>query len=620
MAHDIQDLFRRRLTQLVITAQAPLVIIGIKSLYEGATASASIMLTVAVVLLFVPLLVRQQNHEAASLLFIGLLTSLVILLQWTFGGIKDNSILALPSILIFAAMIGLRKAYAALLAIMVINLLAMGYFSDRGIEFNPAENGFSGAITVSILLVVIAISARILNRDNQNLLVLLNRQVNEVRQAKEDVERQTLHDPLTQLPNRKYAEKHFADVQERLSRKLIHHAGLLYVDLDDFKDINDTLGHTVGDQFLQAVAREMQACTRSTDRIFRIGGDEFLILVEELDELQLVQMAQKLIDQAMREIVIGGHFLHCTSSIGIVQLPKDANDYAEAVKRADIAMYRSKKSGKNQYHFYDSSMEASVQRRYTLQSQIMSAVIEEQIFIEFQPIVDIPSGHMVGAEILARWAHPELGLISPVEFIPLAEAAGVIDELCLFVMHKALSSVHRMRKVQPEFYVSVNIEPSQLNTKAFFTKCWQIIDETNVSTSALKLEVTESDLIEPTDTFNRNIEQLHQHQIGLLLDDFGTGYSNLAHLQKMDFECIKVDQQFIRNCQMNPETGKLLKAIVAMSHELDVDLIAEGIETEDELAEVNRLGIGKGQGYLFARPMCGEALIDRLCKASTAAS
>ncbi|EAR10675.1 putative bifunctional diguanylate cyclase/phosphodiesterase [Reinekea blandensis] len=603
MQTNVNHIFRRRLTQLVVIAEVPLLLLGIKAIYEPAYIDAWILLVGAVLLLVVPWFTYQQRHKLASGCFIGILSLMMVAMQWSTGGIRDNSVMALPGLLIFASMIGFNSLYNSLLVFLICNLLLMGIAADSGWVFDPSSNSFSNAFNISIILVITAIAAKILARDNINLVALLNQQVEEVRRAKEDVEFRALHDNLTNLPNRQFAEEHFDVLQHRLSRGMIANAAVIYVDFDEFKDINDTQGHAVGDRFLTAKAQALVDCTRVTDQVCRIGGDEFLILVEDLEELQLAQLAQKLLQHAMREIQIDGNLLHCTCSIGIVCLPKDAETYEDAVKRADIAMYRSKRDGKNRFHFYDRSMELIVNRRYQLQSQIMSAILDEQFYIVLQPIVHLESRNIVGAEVLARWAHPELGEISPAEFIPLAESNGLIDELWIFVMHHALEAARLLRQLEPEFYVTVNIAPNQLKSPGFFDQCEHVIRESQLPFSALKLEITESEMIERDTEFDATLDQLHQNNIGLLLDDFGTGYSNLGHLQKMLFEAIKVDRLFINHCHLNEDTGALLRAIVAMSGELNVGLIAEGIETEDELARVQELGILKGQGYLLARPM-----------------
>lgn len=606
------DIHRQRLALLVIITEVPILGIGIKALLEGLPRDGIILGVLAVALLIVPLLSAKQKHEMASYVFILFLTAATLLLHWTSGGIKDNAILVLPGILIYAALLGVDRIYIPLLVLMACNLLLMGYLSDQGMEFNPRSDGLSSAVNVTLVLIIIGITVRILTRDKINLLARLNMQVKEVHLANEKMEYQALHDPLTQLANRKLAEQYFEGIQQRLSRKVIDTAGVIYVDFDEFKDINDTLGHAYGDQFLTEKAQTLINCTRKNDRVCRIGGDEFLIMVEGLDAMQMALFAQKLLDQAMTEVTVKGHKLNCTCSIGIVLLPKDANNYEDAVKRADIAMYRSKKQGKNRYQFYSDELEAVVQRRYRLQSQMMSAVLDSQFRIVLQPIVELTTRRIIGAEALARWEHPELGLIGPDEFIPLAESNGVIDELCAFVMYEALDAVKNLRTVIPDFYISVNIAPTQLKSLDFFNKCQQIIGQSPVPTSALKLEITESDIIERDRVFDENILHIHQNQIGLLLDDFGTGYSNLAHLQKMNFESIKVDRQFITACHLNDETRTLLRSIVAMARELDIDLIAEGIEIEAELNEILNLGIRKGQGYLFARPVEVAELLDHV--------
>lgn len=616
MQTNVDQLFRHRLTQLVVMTEIPFVALGVKGIYLEYYVDAWILLSVSVLLLAVPWLNYRHQYKAASTLFIVLIALTMVALQWATGGIRDNTVLALPALLLFAAMIGFDRFFNVLLIFLVGNILLMGLASDAGLVFAANDNGLSSAFNISVILLVSAIATRILVRDNLNLVSLLNNQVNEVRKAKDDVEFRALHDNLTNLPNRQFAEEHFDVLTHRHSRGMISTAAIIYVDFDEFKDINDTLGHAMGDRFLAAKAQALVDCTRVTDQVCRIGGDEFLILVEDLDELQLAQLAEKLLTHAMREVQIDGNLLNCTCSIGIVRVPEDAESYADAVKRADIAMYRSKRDGKNRFHFYDASMEATVNRRYQLQSQIISAILDGQFYVVLQPIFCLETGNILGAEALARWAHPELGEISPVEFIPLAEANGLIEELCAFVMHESLEATKTLRGIQPNFYVTVNVAPSQLRNPTFIKSCKDVIADSTLPFEALKLEITESEMIEQDPQFDATMAQLHHHGIRLLLDDFGTGYSNLAHVQKMLFEAIKIDRLFVSRCHLNNENDALLRALVAMSAELDVELIAEGIETEAELSRIRELGIVKGQGFLLSRPLRSSDLIRQMQSAA----
>ena len=603
MPNSEQQIHFRRLLQLVTIAEVTLVVIGLKLYFEGSHPDSFIILATSILMLGVLWLIRNNKHEIASLVFITLLSTTIMLVQWVSGGIVDSSVVALPGILIFAAMIGAIRVYNFLLVVLAANLLLMGFVSNKGYEFVGQDHGFSNALNVAVILLVVGIAARMLTTDNLNLLNALGEKIAQVEQAKQLVQYQAEHDYLTKLPNRMMAEKIFEQIMHRLERGDFNSAGAIYVDFDEFKAINDNLGHSTGDEFLVEKAKSMQQALGGVGTVCRIGGDEFLILIEDIGVDELAMRADAINQEVMRELNIDGHLLHCTSSIGIVRLPTDAVTYEQAVQRADIAMYRAKKAGKNQVQFYDQTMETTLQRRYSIQNRLSTALLEKEFSIALQPIIDIDSGKMVGAEALARWQHSAFGAISPMEFIPIAESSGTIDELSAFVLEQTCSVLALVLKTQADFYVSINISPIQLRNEAFFAGCQAIVNKYGLPASALKFEITETQIIERDPIFDANIRKIQDSGIGLLLDDFGTGYSNLSHMQKMNFETIKIDRSFIFACYKNMDTKTLLRSITAMAEQLDVDIVAEGIEDEHELHEVKRLGIQKGQGYYWSKPL-----------------
>lgn len=601
MQQSAQQIHKRRLVQLTAVAEIPLLFIGFKTLWEGETLNSIILLSVAALLSSVFILVRLDKQMWASIAFLIILTSLIFLLQWIGGGVKDDSSIALPTLLIFAAMIGALPFFNALLALILVNTILLGVADSLGYNFVTPGTSTSDAINIAVVLLIVGIATRLLTRDNLHLLQELGRRISEVEEAKSHVEHQANHDHLTGLPNRLQAETKFREIRARLDRDPQMTAGVIYIDFDEFKEINDSLGHDIGDQFLIAKSKRLKDNLRTYDAVCRIGGDEFLVLTENIDENQLAELATKLLNVITIEESIGENRLACTCSVGIVCLPKDADSYEQAVQRADIAMYRSKHLGKNQFHFYNENMETSVQRRFEIQNRMVSAILTKEFNVAYQPIYAIGSQQIIGAEALARWHHPILGDVSPGEFVPIAEASGSIDELCAFVLNQTCELLEELLKLQPDFYISINISPYQLQSAHFFKKCEAVFDQFDLPMSALKFEITETQIISRDPVFEENIAAIHEAGIGLLLDDFGTGYSNLSHLQKMQFETIKIDRSFIFDCYKDKNSVTLLKSIAAMAEQLDVDIVAEGIENESEYQEVLRLGIQKGQGFYWSR-------------------
>lgn len=609
MQKDIQTIHRKRLVQLLLLASSAILFMFLQALLNRWVLDTVIYLACLIGFLFVYQFIRIEKQNVASYLFLTLLLGMVFSLQWSFGGVLDISILAFPAILAFAAMIGVIKVFNYLLVIIVMNMLVMGFVTEKGFSFQVPGNGLSNAISTSIILVVVAFAIRIVTRDNVLLLTELDQQFQDVQTAKKAVEHQATHDILTGLPNRMLAEERFDQMVARLRRHEDRKACLMYVDFDEFKDINDTLGHGTGDRFLIEKSKQLISNLRAEDSLCRIGGDEFLIIAEDLDVLQIQQLADKVLDVIQQEISVEGNLLHCTSSVGIVVLPDDADDYEQAVQRADIAMYRSKMEGKNRYHFYDANMEESVQRRYQLQNQLLSALVDEHFYVVLQPIHDLSSRDLVGAEALARWDHKHLGHISPLEFIPIAENSGLISEVSAFVLDKSCEVLKLIETSNPDFYITVNISPSQLQQPSLFTEVQRIMERHGTKPHQIKLEITESQMIERTIELEQNLRDFRAFGIGLYLDDFGTGYSNLVHLQEMKFEAIKIDRSFIHQCHQNKNTHVLLSSIKAMAEKLNVSVVAEGIELEQELKQTDALGIQKGQGYYWSKPMATEAFL-----------
>jgi diguanylate cyclase (GGDEF)-like protein len=617
MQNDIHTIHHKRLFQLLTLASAAILFAFTQAVLNRWVFDAWVYFGCLVGFLVVYQLIRLKRQLFASYLFLVLILIMSFCLQWSFGGALDISVLAYPAILAFAAMIGVIKVFNYLLMIIVINLLFMGYVFEQGFPFQTPSNGMLNAITISVIIAVVAFAIRIVTRDNVSLLNELNRQFKDVQAAKDEVEHQATHDILTGLPNRLLAEERFEHMMARINRHKGRQACLMFIDLDEFKDINDTLGHGVGDKFLIHKARQLTSNLRTEDSVCRIGGDEFLILAEDLDTDQVTLLADKVLKVIRSEVDIAGNLLQCTSSIGIVVLPDDASDYEQAVQRADIAMYRSKMDGKNKFYFYDANMEENVQRRFQLQNQLLTALVDEELYVVLQPIHDVTTREMIGAEALARWEHKTLGNISPVEFIPIAENSGLISELSSLVLDKSCEQLKTIQKSHPNFYISVNISPSQLQQPTLFEDLKRIMQKHDTRPHQIKLEITESEMIERSDVLEKNLQDLREFGIGLYLDDFGTGYSNLVHLQEMKFESIKIDRSFIHQCHIDQNAQVLLSSIKAMAEKLNVTVVAEGIEVEQELVEVHELGIQKGQGYYWSKPLPAKEFLGKFISKPT---
>lgn len=607
----IEQIHQRRLLQLILIATVPLIVIGVKYLIESSVLDAAILLSTAIILSFVFGAARRGMHTLASFSFILVLTLMVIVFQWTTGGLRDTSTLGLPAILVFAAMIGAYRFYSILLGLIVVNTLALGVATVLGYPFETKVSGYSLAVNVAVIVFMTGLAVRIMTMDNIRLLTQLRTSISATEKARAKVEYQAYHDYLTDLPNRLAAEEHFYQLMRAIDAGEIAEGAVIYIDFDEFKGINDSLGHNVGDQFLIQKTQQLWQQLRPGDQLCRIGGDEFLVLVSDLSGGALSEYANQFRRQVLIEVQVDSHVLSCSCSIGIVLLPKDARSYQEAVQRADIAMYSAKNSGKNVISYYQEDMGSRAQRRYLLQNQLAKSAFEKEFTLAVQPIVDIKTNAIVAAEALARWNHPIFGAISPMEFIPLAEANGTIDAISGYILGESAKLLRDIVAISDSFYLTVNISPSQLRHPQFIDKCVATVEEYGVPIHRFKFEVTESQILHSDPVFEDNLERLKSMGVGLLLDDFGTGYSNLSRLQKMAFQAIKIDKSFIEFCYKSNEKMSLLESITAMINKLGVEIVAEGIEESEELNVVAELGIAKGQGYFWSEPLSATAFLGR---------
>lgn len=612
MTYHVVDIQRRRLVQLFWATQSVLMLMLAKAIWEVDFRDIVLISMVGLALLTIPALIRKQRQSLASGVFALLLAVLVILVMWTSSGIKNNAVVALPGLLVFVALIGGHRFYFPLVAVILLNVFLMGWLSDLDL-FTPSVSSHSLASSFDII-VILALSAfatYVISRDNHELVDGLRSEIAKVEQSHEEMTFLANHDVLTGLPNRSSAELAFTTMQKRLTRHGNALGAVFFIDLDEFKEVNDTLGHDVGDQYLVQIAERLLTTLRTTDQLFRIGGDEFLLFLEDFKQIDnLLTIAEKLRKTLSKPVSIDERLIQCSGSIGMVVIPTDAENYQEAVKRADIAMYRSKERGKNCYHFYNSAMEQDLQDRVDFQNDMQSALAERHFRVQFQPIVSLDSEQIIGAEALIRWQHPQKGLISPFHFIPLAEKSELINDLSRFVLEETCLLLTDLLPTHPDFYVSINLSPVQLRFPGLTSRI--MTPRALELARHIKLEVTESQVIESMEIFQQNVKAIRDLGFGLFLDDFGTGYSNLGHLQKMQFEALKIDRSFIQNIQEHPDRLPLVRGITNLAKDLGLNVVVEGVETQSELATLKQLDIGDAQGFYWSRPLDVDALKSSL--------
>jgi diguanylate cyclase (GGDEF)-like protein len=435
--------------------------------------------------------------------------------------------------------------------------------------------------------------------------------------AEDRIRHLAYYDQLTQLPNRRL-------MIDRLDQALTgcarhgRHGALMLIDLDDFKSLNDSMGHGVGDNLLIEVARRLQYCVRDGDTVARLGGDEFVIIISDLDsgELAAIQaehIAEKiqarLAEPYVLDIIVDGVATgtcthNCSSSIGIALFRDRSASTEELLKRVDTAMYQAKQAGRHTHRFFDPEMQEAVKLRTILERDLRRALVEGQFLLYYQPQVDA-AGCVIGAEALVRWRHPERGMVEPAEFIPLAEETGLIFPLGQWVLEQACRQLTLWAE-KPEtehLTMAVNVSARQFGRPSFVAEVLSIVDGLRIKPNRLKLELTESHLLENAAEVIVKMAALKARHVGFSMDDFGTGYSSLSYLKRLPLDQLKIDQSFVRDILSHPNDAAIAKTIVALAQSLGLSVIAEGVETEGQREFLRDNGCVTCQGFLFSRPV-----------------
>ena len=416
-------------------------------------------------------------------------------------------------------------------------------------------------------------------------------------------------DPVTQLPNRHEFNGALAYALARADRQ-DSSVGLLLLDLDNFKVVNDTLGHHCGDQLLKLVAERLVAILRGTDIICRIGGDEFVVIVEPADDAsEMASVARKILAVLAAPFALEGHQLYVSASIGVSLYPFDAQDVATLTRNADTAMYHAKHQGKNRYAVFKAEMELRAQRRLRMEANLRRALQNEELYLHYQPQIDLRSGRIVGVEALIRWNCREMGQLSPSEFIPVAEESGIIVELGRWVLQSACRQAASWCKaglLDSLEHVAVNLSACQARDPGLMDDIRAILHETQLPHGLLELEITEGVLM---DNVHANVELMRRLQdtgIHLSIDDFGTGYSSMSYLKRLPIDQLKIDRSFVHD--LPGEGEAIVTAIIAMAHSLHLKVVAEGVETLQQVEFLRKAGCDNVQGFFFARPMTAAQL------------
>jgi diguanylate cyclase (GGDEF)-like protein/PAS domain S-box-containing protein len=440
-----------------------------------------------------------------------------------------------------------------------------------------------------------------------------------VREAQRQLKFLATRDSLTGLYNRAYLTQRMRDLFEPAAPDVsgeLASVAVLFVDLDGFKKVNDTAGHEAGDSLLCSVADRLSACVGRNDTLARVGGDEFVIVVSAYrDTGHLIDIAHRILDMIAVPFAVAGNEYYLGASIGISLFPEDGQDVATLMRNADSAMYHAKQRGRNNFQFFTAELNQHLQRRFTIEQSLRRALAADELSLVYQPIVDSQDGRTIGAEALLRWYNTELGNVSPGEFIPVAEDAGLIVEIGEWVLARACAQVAQWRRtLAPQLIVAVNLSPRQFND-GLLERVERCLLESGLEPAALELEITERLLMHDTDTVLPMLNALNDMGVRISVDDFGTGYSSLSYLKRFPLHNLKIDRSFVAGLPDHRDSIAITQAVVAMAHSLGMNVTAEGVETAEQAAFLRSIDCDKQQGYLYSRPVGASAYARSLCDA-----
>jgi diguanylate cyclase (GGDEF)-like protein len=434
----------------------------------------------------------------------------------------------------------------------------------------------------------------------------------QLKESKEHFRHAAFHDALTNLPNRALLAENLKFVIERAKQHEDYQFAVLFLDLDRFKNVNDSLGHSIGDQLLIAMARRLESCIRESDMVARLGGDEFAILLDGIpNQNEAAKMARRIQEKLQSPFNLSGHEVFTTTSLGIA-LSSTGYDHPENMLRdADTAMYRAKAQGKACYEIFDKGMHTHAVYVLQMENDLRRAIDREELRVYYQPIVSLDSGQLAGFEALVRWQHPERGFINPSDFIPLAEDTGLIVPLGLWVLRRAceqLSQWQWQSAANRALFMSVNLSGKQVARPKLVSEIRQVLEETRIDPKYLKLEITESAVMENAETAVQLLRRLKALGVQLSIDDFGTGYSSLGYLHRFPVNTLKIDRSFVGRIGEAAENIEIVRTIVSLAENMGMEVVAEGVETLSQLAQLRKLNCQYGQGYLFSRPVDAESV------------
>ena len=561
---------------------------------------------------------KHKVLASASTLLVSL-SSMLFALAATGAGLFDLAILGYPTLIIFAAILGGVGLFLTLLFFVTLQCVVIVGLSLQGIITPHIPSlSWEHLIFTLVIFIVTGFSVYILVRDIKDLMTSLQGENIKVAQSRTQIQHLAHHDSLTNLPNRLYGETLF---NLSLSECEAHgqSLALLFIDLDNFKPINDALGHAAGDQLLKLLTQQLTEILSPKQYLIRFGGDEFLVIAPINPESDaLTPLADSLIGQCASVFDIFQNQVRVSASLGTASAPKDGTDFKQLCRKADIAMYKAKQDGRNTYHHYDESLDKASENKFKMLQLLRPALSEQQFELHYQPIVDLKSGNVNTLEALLRWPQLDGSMIPPDLFIPLAESSGLINELGSWVVRQATQFCAQLRQQgHADIRMAVNLSVMQFKDGQLQRTIESALYEAGLPPDALELELTESLLIDETEQIQKQLASLSKLGITIAIDDFGTGYSNLGYLRNFNASKLKIDRSFISPLCFSEHDESLVGAIINMAASLGLKTVAEGIEDEETLQKLLLLGCDIGQGYFWSKPLPENALMEFLKSRNT---
>ena len=600
VANLLNHIRRRRLIQICGLTAAGLIV----ALTVARDITFVIFVAGLLSLLLSMALAIQERVTASAYLLLGSMAAMLFALALTGAGVFDLAMLGFPGLLVFAAILGGFGLFFSVLIMVIAICMTLGALTILGIVVPHTPSvSWPHLVFINIILTIIGLSVFILVRDIKRLMLSLKQEHDKVQESQEHIQHLAHHDSLTGLPNRLYAEKLFQESLHSAQAKK-HSLALYFIDLDNFKPVNDALGHAAGDELLQNLTRRLMNQLTEGQKLARFGGDEFIVLVPYTEISTLATIAESLIAQCASVFEIVQTQVNVSASVGITCAPHDGTDFKQLCRKADLAMYRAKEDGRNTYHFYDQSLDRDSEATFRLLQKLRPAVRDQLFDVHYQPMVSISTGKVCAYEALLRWPQPDGSYVLPIDFIPVAESSGLINQLGQWVLEQACQFCAQQRQSGHEtLVVSVNLSAVQLKNEKLPSIVASVLSAHQLPADALELEITESVLIDNKTFIQTQFDALNQMGVSLAIDDFGTGYSNLSYLRDFKAKKLKIDRAFISKMSHNHQDELLVKAIINMANSLGLQTVAEGIEDSNVLEKLNTLGCDFGQGFYWAKPL-----------------